>query len=364
MTTTHVLGAECGVPFQFGRVPGAFADRASALGGNPADFFACCGLLELAARKYPEARGRVLPDGRFELSGCPDAPTALLLALGEPRPDLPDDGYRRRVADAAKERLARAAKALLAALAELEPPKKDDEPKPKKESEKKELGESDVLKLLAAYSKCGAKVDADLRALARIAAVRFGDDGPLVGWWRDTDCGVVAFDALDPTGFTDLDADAVEELRLPDVRALKTWSGQTVIADKVRLLLAPVREAGPADLFEFTAPADTPPLFFDPRIKARALDLGFEPNNVPGYRQPSRPAVDVLALIGLETCRPVEVADGVYAYWPWAKPLTAVEARGYVGGWRGTRAAPMTFRLGHRNKYLKCWEIAAPGVND
>lgn len=43
--------------------------------------------------------------------------------------------------------------------------------------------------------------------------------------------------------------------------------------------------------------------------------------------------------------------------------MTVVEARSYVGGWVNNRTRPpVTFRVGWRNEYLRCWEVAVPEV--
>ena len=204
---------------------------------NPGHFFACCGLLELAHRKWPGAQGwfhRVTP--------------AFELAVG---------------------------------------------------GQKGELGE--LVDILGMCNISGT----DERN------VHIGKPfSLLLDWWQTTDD-----DRLKP---------------------LKTWAGQQkpdTIAMAAQHALRTSSIANGSDLFNYNDVLRDPkasgkkkiePFYFDPRRFASALDTGFSVDT-QGLETPAHPAVELLALIGLQRFHPMpsSVSKWNFEYRTWPEPLDA-----------------------------------------
>lgn len=79
------------------------------------------------------------------------------------------------------------------------------------------------------------------------------------------------------------------------------------------------------------------PFYFDSRHGSNALplDIGFSPNEL-GMESKAFPAVELLCLMGLQRCRPIATdTQKVYCYFPWEKPLPVTVLPAAVCGYLG-----------------------------
>lgn len=199
---------------------------------NPGQFFACCGLLELAHRLWPGAEGWFGSDG-FHLGVC-DGPTP---ALGE------------------------------------------------------------AIDRLKATEIMPGKPDAE-KALQRAYLAAFD---LTLDWWLD---------------------------RSGAKTALKLWAGQQTSLGIVSILkeaLPDLKDGGLATWLFDEDRALTRRFGFDPRSAWNALDTGFSPNE-QDMEVATFPAVELLAAVGLQRCRPVQAEDGDLLYATWTAPVPAILA--------------------------------------
>lgn len=138
---------------------------------------------------------------------------------------------------------------------------------------------------------------------------------------------------------------------------LKLWSAHQTSAR----LFGDMRDASPAgatDLFEYQH-AMTGRYGFDPRTAWEALNVGFSPND-QSMEVATYPTVELLAAIGLQRFRPVEVGGGFLRYACWAVPLQPNVAFAAMGGLVGAcQSTSYAFRIVQRGKF-KAFDFATP----
>ena len=258
---------------------------------NPGQFFACCGLLEVAHRLWPGAEGWFPEEDKFSLraaSGDPRPSTLLEKLYGGTLSGLSDEERREREElEAEKRTLNKQRRAL----------------SEEKEARRKELGEQARGGALHLKSP-----EDDGRSLSL-----------LLNWWQTE-----------------------------DVTTPKTWAGKQEIHRVARA--AQDALAGIADAtapFEHGCVLRLPeeyvkksadqgksvePFFFDARRFAHALDAGFSLDAI-GAESVAHPAVELLALIGLQRFRPSPASiRRHFEYWTWRHPLCAVVASAAITG--------------------------------
>lgn len=256
---------------------------------NPGQFFACCGLLELAHCLWPGAEGVFAEENReFQIS-CPSDSSVSLQRLIEVMMECEisglteDERKERAVLDAEKSRL-----------------KKEGKPLPaEKETRRKELG-----------------------TMARAGAISLREPFSLdLNWWQTSD---------------------------DDVNTPKTWAGLQEIHKVARAAQDTFKEIEDlSELFnhgcvlripkEYSKKAadqkkDVEPFYFDARRFAHPLDVGFSLDK-QNAETVAHPAVELLALIGLQRFRPsASTEKWEFEYATWFKPLSAPVAAAVVSG--------------------------------
>jgi CRISPR-associated protein Csb3 len=144
----------------------------------------------------------------------------------------------------------------------------------------------------------------------------------------------------------------------------KTWAGQQSVLDIARAMHGGLSNAQVANESTFwnTARRVGLPFYFDSDLGAQgsALDIGFIFDPLSGseltrIEGTSRPALELLAFIGLQRFRPREIVGKnrfVYVAWPWPLPVSiAAGAACQAFTLRG--ASSYEFRLLYRTRYLK-----------
>jgi CRISPR-associated protein Csb3 len=114
------------------------------------------------------------------------------------------------------------------------------------------------------------------------------------------------------------------------------------------------------------------PFFFDSTLGARgsALDVGFsfdplDASEATRLTSICRPALELLAFIGLQRFRPRQIARNRFVYVTWPSPLPACPATAAVCQALVFRDAPAyEFRLLYRTNYLKSFLPAIPFEGD
>ena len=154
----------------------------------------------------------------------------------------------------------------------------------------------------------------------------------------------------------------------------KTWAGQQSVLDIARAMHDGLSEAHVEDESSLwnSARHIGLPFFFDSNLGAQgsALDIGFsfdpldgsETTRITGLR---RPALELLAFVGLQRFRPREIARNRFVYVAWSSPLSVSVAAGAACQALSFRDAPVyEFRLLYRTKYLKSFLPAIPFQGD
>lgn len=264
---------------------------------NPGQFFACCGLLELAHRRWPGA------EGWFD--AC--------------------NGHFAVIAGDAEANLERLVETLrkceVSGLTQGERDERNE-----LEKKKRDLGKGESL---PADDERRRK---ELGEKARKGALRLG--GPfsvLLDWWQTAD----------------------------DEATPKTWAGRQEIHKVARSAqdALPTIDDGTA-LFDHGCVLRVPeeywkqssdgqksvePFYFDARRFAHSLDVGFSLDVIEAETI-AHPAIELLSLVGLQRFRPGPAPiKWSFDYWTWPRPLSAPVAAGVAGG-----AVPMHGRVGYR----------------
>ena len=273
---------------------------------NPGQFFACCGLLELASRIDPQTEAW-FADGQFKLSG----PIRLQNVI---------DLLRQTTVENTMTRAQRTRLDELSAMT-----KKEREPNNGAEQEKKSL-----------------------ESLRREAPILLtGGISLLVDWFTDDFAGGARF---------------------------KTWAGQQSVLDIARAMHGGLTKAHVDDALTIWNSARNIglPFFFDSDLGAQgsALDVGFsfdplDASENTRIRGMSRPALELLAFIGLQRFRPRELKGSRFVYVAWPLSLSVSVAAGAACRSLAFRDAPVyEFRLSYRTKYLKSFLPAIPFQGD
>lgn len=273
---------------------------------NPGQFFACCGLLELASRMDAQAEAW-FANGQFKLCA------SLLLR------DVIEHLHRTTIENT----MAQGQKARLDELSAMT----------KKRRESIE-GADDEKK--------------SLESLRRESPIVLSGRVPLlVDWFADEFAGGSRF---------------------------KTWAGQQSVLDIARAMHRGLGEAGVHDeatLWNSTRRVGLP-FFFDSDLggQGSALDIGFsfdplaesDATRITGM---SRPALELLAFIGLQRFRPNEITRNRFTYVAWPCPIPVSVAAGAACRAFLLGDAPVyEFRLLYRTKYLKSFLPAIPLQGD
>jgi CRISPR-associated protein Csb3 len=265
---------------------------------NPGQFFACCGLLELADRLWDGAEGWFDRDTAFcvvpALGGLDPSAAALLDAVaGCPLANSMTGSQRNRREE-------------LSAMTV-----KTREAEPALEAEKKELD-----------------------ALYREAPVALGEPFHMVlNWFLDERAGGKGF---------------------------KTWAGQQSVIDIARGMRGSIPDhCVPEDWLFRAVGGDFLPFNFDSDLggAASALDVGFsfDPLKDTGLRVRTRPLLEFAAFVGLQRFRPRRIGSAnVYEFSTWCEPLLPeVAATAACGAVECLGSHAFRFRLLYRTKYLK-----------
>lgn len=265
---------------------------------NPGQFFACCGLLELAHRLWPGAEGWFgVSNSLFVLSSNDASPSLEQLIEQLRRCDISGLSEEERQEREALE-------------AEIRHLKKQNMKLPDdKEERRKELGTS-----------------------AREGVVRLGKPFTMIlNWWKAAD----------------------EDSTTP-----KTWAGRQELHKVARAAQDALSNGGElTELFDYGCVFRVPreyckkdldhkkpvePFYFDARRFAHALDAGFS-LDVQDAETIAHPAVELLSLIGLQRFRPTSTSNRrAFEYSLWSIPLPAPVASPVV-----CRAVP----TGHRYRF-------------
>jgi CRISPR-associated protein Csb3 len=151
----------------------------------------------------------------------------------------------------------------------------------------------------------------------------------------------------------------------------KTWAGQQSVVDIARAMKKPVESGGwdklPASDWLSQHGGDGVPFNFDSDLGAQSssIDVGFSLDPLEmGTR--TRPLIELAAFIGLQRFRPYsDDSENRHTYTAWTVPLLPEAAAVAVTGRMGVRAWPaFEFRLLYRTKYLKSFLPAIPTRGD
>jgi CRISPR-associated protein Csx14 len=282
---------------------------------NPGQFFACCGLLELAHRLWPGSEGWFSPNRSIFLVSYQN---------GESLDDL--------IRHLTKAALTGALSAtLLQEREELENEKRQQQNLSGELTEQKEGRRVELGKLLREGSiLVGAPFDLRL------------------DWWQEDEDGV-------PKTW----AGSQQVLRIAN--AALSYAALAFNTDKPFDFKCVMRPGGDEEANRVrnlrpkkTKEEKVEPFYFDSRHGANALplDIGFSPNEL-GMESKAFPAVELLCLIGLQRCRPVPTDTSlVYRYFPWHVPLPVVVLPAAVCGHIG-QSSGLLFENAYRTDQRK-----------
>lgn len=152
----------------------------------------------------------------------------------------------------------------------------------------------------------------------------------------------------------------------------KTWAGQQSVIDIAQGMHRPLLQAkwsgvSPNEWLSRSVPVDALPFYFDSWLSGQgsALDAGFSFDPL-GFKMPSRPLLELAAFIGLQRFRPLQVSEeNLYRFDLWPTPLLpSVAAAAACGAVAVAGARRFEFRLLYRTKYLKSFLPAQPFRGD
>lgn len=252
---------------------------------NPGQFFACCGLLELASRLWPGSEGWFAGEGSRAVFHI-----ATYSGHNDPLGEI----------------VRKLCSCTISGLTDAERQEKK-----RLESEKRKLT-TEGKQLPEAL----AKRRDELGKLARAGSVHIGAPFELtVDWWQD------GYEGSDKSELKTWAANQGPDGKLNELR--NTWRLAVEATDDIRI--------GSKLLAERTPMKGR--LGFDPSASWEAIDVGFSPDeqDIPVR---TSPATEVLAAIGLQRCRPIPVEDERrwFAYHVWVSPLDiAVAPAAMVG---------------------------------
>ena len=253
---------------------------------NPGQFFACCGLLELAHRLWPGAEGRLDFESQSFQIFTNDGNASLHRLL---------DGLR---------------SCALTGLSDAE-------------RTEREALEADLRRLRAERRTLPEERErrrAELGTKAREGDVLFGPPFSLtLNWWQSDD---------EETPKTWAGRQEIHKVARAAQDALRSITDATRVFDHSCVMRLPeeyrVRPGDESRTVE--------PFYFDARRFVHALDTGFS-LDVQGAETIAHPAVELLALVGLQRFRPVaSETRGVLDYFVWSVPLAAMVAAAVASG--------------------------------
>ncbi len=150
--------------------------------------------------------------------------------------------------------------------------------------------------------------------------------------------------------------------------SFKTWAGKQFVIDLVRGMQSQIRtdrwSSIPAARW-LNEPANdgSLPLYFDADIggQSSSLDVGFSMDAL-SMRSRTRPMIEIAAFIGLQRFRPSpEKLSGSFSYGQWTDSLPPIlAAAACCGRLSQRRGMTFEFRLLYRTKYLKSFLTANP----
>jgi CRISPR-associated protein Csx14 len=257
---------------------------------NPGQFFACCGLLELSHRLWPEAEGSFSEDGKAFTISSPNDESATVDQLREAivQCDITGltqaDREEREALEAEKKQLKRQGKELSG----------------DKETRRKELG---------TMARAGAL---SLRTPFNL----------LLNWWQTSDDDNVK------TPKTWAGLQEIHKVARAAQDAIGTIADLTELLNHSCVLVMPneYRKS------EGDEKKTVEPFYFDARRFAHALDVGFS-LDIQGAETAAYPAVELLALIGLQRFRPGAFNEKWwFEYTTWVWPINAPIAAAVVSG--------------------------------
>jgi CRISPR-associated protein Csb3 len=267
---------------------------------NPGQFFACCGLLELAHRLWPGAEAWFdVKCRRFSVIAGDDEATL----------------------DHVVENLTRCE---ISGLTEEERRERD-----ALESERRALKKQNPAKTLASKSEIRRK---ELGQRARAGALRLADPvALLLDWWQTTD------EEATPKTWAGLQE--IHKIARSAQEALEGIGDRTRLFDHGCVLRMPAeyrkQKTGGQKSVE--------PFYFDARRFSHPLDAGFS-LDVLEAETIAHPAVELLGLIGLQRFRPRPApVKRSFDYWVWSWPLGAPAAAGVASG-----SVPASISARHR----------------
>ncbi|HTU23318.1 MAG TPA: type I-U CRISPR-associated protein Cas8c [Gemmataceae bacterium] len=274
---------------------------------NPGQFFACCGLLELAHRLWHGAEGW-FKEGEFCLQPVEDD-----TRLSATPVRLIDQLARCQVTNT----MTAAQRGRLTALSGMKA---------------KERAKSDNLE---AEKKA-------LDSLRRESPIQLhAPFNLLIDWFLDEAAGGSRF---------------------------KTWAGQQSVIDITEAMHRPLlegewSETPPEAWLSRSVSINDLPFNFDSGLSGQgsALDAGFSFDSL-GFKMPSRPLLELAAFVGLQRFRPMPVRDeNLYRFDMWPTPLLPSAAAAAACGVSPVAGARRyEFRLLYRTKYLKSFLPAQP----
>lgn len=260
---------------------------------NPGQFFACCGVLELAQRLWPGAVGWFRAEAPVFCLGRPGG-TGSMKPLASKLMDAGIEG--------------------------------DLTPEERNELSRLEAQKRTLAKKREALSDADHERRSELGKRLREGALRVGDPFDLrLDWWQEEGDDV-------PKTF----AGKQEVLRMARAMLAEVPCGFDVARPlEYRTLLKAVKEASTAGVAKGkrTAESKVEPFYFDAARFAHALDAGFSLDvQEKNLRATAAPVTELLALIGLQRFRPKLTGDWTFEYFTWHKPLGAPVAAGVAGG--------------------------------
>lgn len=152
----------------------------------------------------------------------------------------------------------------------------------------------------------------------------------------------------------------------------KTWAGQQSVIDIATGMHRPLLDGKwldipPAEWLTRSVPADDLPFNFDSALSGQgsALDAGFSFDPL-GFKMPTRPLLEFAAFVGLQRFRPMPVEnENLYRFELWPIPLLPPAAAAAANGAAAVaNAQQYEFRLLYRTKYLKSFLPAQPHRGD
>jgi CRISPR-associated protein Csb3 len=276
---------------------------------NPGQFFACCGLLELADRLWPGAEGYFAESGREFHITCGGS-------LGEVLNSLMECELTNTMTCEQQARLAELGN-------KSNPSRKIPGAEEEKKSLEKMKRENPILFML------NPKLE--------------------INWFLDNFAGGSRF---------------------------KTWAGQQSVLDISQSMKSALNGDGWRNehCLAFSVTGSGLPFNFDSDLGGQggAMDVGFSIDSLAGNSltridPPARPALELLAFIGLQRFRPLEIkGENRFLYTVWKQSLPIQVAQPAACGAMPKMGSQLEFRLLYRTKYLKSFLPAIPfsGASD